>query len=143
MYLSINAYGNLEFKWLGFGLGPSLAISGEAGDFEDLFEQFGTSSSMILIYPNAHLRLGPARFNIQAGISDRYVGVYNPISAHLSLNGILKNKTSVQVGIMNQFSDFPFATAGAFIKVGNSNSFTIIAGGSGASIAMRHDFLND
>ena len=94
-----------------------------------------------LIYPN--LRLGPARFNIQSGISDRYVGLYNPISAHLSLNGFLKNKTWIQVGIMNQFSDFPFATAGAFIKVGNSNSFTIIAGGSGVSIAMRHDFLNE
>ena len=44
---------------------------------------------------------------------------------------------------MNQFSDFPFTTTGAFITVGNSNSLTIIAGGSGASIAMRHDFLND
>ena len=44
---------------------------------------------------------------------------------------------------MNQFSDFPFATPGAFIKLGNSNSLTIIAGGSGASIALRHDFLND
>ena len=137
MYLSINAYGNLEFKWLGFGLGPSLAISGETGGFEELF------NGAFLIYPNAHLRLGPARFNIQAGISDRYVGVYNPISAHLSLNGILENKASIQVGIMNQFSDFPFATAGAFIKVGKSNSFTIMAGGSGASIAMRHDFLNE
>ena len=137
LYLSINAYGNLEFKWLGFGLGPSLAISGETGGFEELF------NGAFLIYPNAHLRLGPARFNIQAGISDRYVGVYNPISAHLSLNGILENKASIQVGIMNQFSDFPFATPGAFITVGKSNSLTIMAGGSGASIAMRHDFLND
>ena len=121
------------------GLGPSLAITGETGGFEELFDD----DMAFLIYPNAHLRLGPARFNIQAGISDRYVGVYNPISAHLSLNGFLKNKTPIQVGIMNQFSDFPFATSGAFIKIGNSNSFTIIAGGSGASIAMRHDFLND
>ena len=69
--------------------------------------------------------------------------MYNPISAHLSLNGILENKASIQVGIMNQFSDFPFATPGAFITVGKSNSLTIMAGGSGASIAMRHDFLND
>ena len=60
-----------------------------------------------------------------------------------ALNGILENKASIQVGIMNQFSDFPFATPGAFITVGKSNSFTIMAGGSGASIAMRHDFLND
>ena len=139
MYLSINAYGNLEFKWLGFGLGPSLAITDEAGVMDDMV--FTSSSSLILIYPNAHLRLGPARFNIQAGISDRYVGVYNPISAHLSLNGFLKNKTPIQLGIMNQFSDFPFATAGAFIKIGNSKSFTIIAGESGASLAMRRDFF--
>ena len=25
-YLSINAYGNLEFKWIGFGLGPLVII---------------------------------------------------------------------------------------------------------------------
>ena len=128
LYLSINAYGNLEFKWFGFGLGPSLA--------------FTSSSSPILIYPNAHLRLGPAKFNLQAGISDRYVGVYNPISAHLSFSGfILKNKTPIQIGIMNQYFEFPFATAGAFIQFGNSKSFTIIAGESGASIALRHNFL--
>ena len=54
---------------------------------------------------------------------------------------ILKNKTSIQVGIMNQSSDFPFATAGAFIRIRNSKSFTIIAGGSGASLAMRRDFF--
>ena len=128
LILSINTYGNLDFKWFGFGLGPSLA--------------FNSSSAPILIYPNAHLRLGTARFNLQAGISDRYVGVYNPISAHLSFSGfILKNKTPIQIGIMNQYFEHPFETAGAFIQFGNSKSFTITAGESGASIALRQNFL--
>ena len=61
------------------------------------------------LLPNFHIRIGPSKFNIQAGLSDRYVGVYNPISAHLSFAGIiLKNKTQIQMGIINQFSEFPF-----------------------------------
>tara|TARA_B100001094_G_C17505271_1_gene472971 strand:+ start:150 stop:299 length:150 start_codon:yes stop_codon:yes gene_type:complete len=43
--------------------------------------------------------------------------------------------------IMNQFFQFPFATAGVFIQFGNSKGFTIIAGESGASIALRRDFF--
>ena len=39
----------------------------------------------IYIYPNAHIRLGPKNFNLQAGISDRYHNIYNPMVAHLSL----------------------------------------------------------
>ena len=79
---------------------------------------------------------------MQAGLSDRYVGVYNPISAHLSFSGfILKNKTPIQIGIINQYFEHPFETAGAFIQFGNSKSFTITAGESGASIALRQNFL--
>ena len=130
LYLSINAYGNLEFKWLGFGLGPSLFFH-------------PSSSSSIVFFPNVHLRLGAESFNVQAGISDRYIGVHNPISLHLSLSGFnFKNKTQIQIGIMNQFSEYVLPTAGAFMKLGNySKSFTIIAGESGASIAINHNFL--
>ncbi len=121
-------------------MGPSLANTDEAGILE-LFELFRTSSSMILIYPNAHLRLGPARLNVQAGISDRYVGLYNPISVHLSLNGFLKNKIPIQMGIINQFSEFPFETAGFFIQAGNPIGLTFLGGASGFSLALSHEFL--
>ena len=88
------------------------------------------------------MRLGSTGFNLQAGISDRYVGVYNPVSAHLSFSGfILKSKIPIQIGIINQYFEHPFATTGAFMQFGSSKSFTIIAGESGASIAMRRDFF--
>ena len=120
----------MEFKWIGFGLGPSLFFH-------------PSSSSSIVFFPNAHLRIGAESFNVQAGISDRYIGVHNPISLHLSFCGSnFKNNTQIQIGIMNQFSEFPLPTAGFFMKLGNySKSFSILAGESGASIAINHDFL--
>ena len=99
-------------------------------------------SEDIGIFPNLHLRIGPPKFNIQAGISDRYVGVYNPISAHLSLGFILKNKIPIQMGLMTQYYDYPLATMGAFFQYnGGLINNTFILGPSGASLALRYNFL--
>ena len=122
---SLHAYGNLDYKWIGFGGGPSLFLSTED----------------IGIYPNLHLRIGPPKFNIQAGISDRYVGVYNPLSAHLSLGFILKNKIPIQMGLMTQYYESPGATGGFFLQAGNPIGTTLIVGESGASFALRYNFL--
>ena len=128
-YSSVSAilhlYINHNFKNFGFGGGPNFFIL--SGDID--------------IFPNLHLRIGPSKFNIQAGISDRYVGVYNPISAHLSLGFILKNKIPIQMGIMNQYFEFPGATAGFFLQAGNPIGTTLIVGESGASFALRYNFL--
>ena len=123
---ALHAYGNLDYKWIGFGGGPSLFISSED----------------IGIFPNLHLRIGPPKFNIQAGISDRYVGVYNPLSAHLSLGFLNKNQIPIQMGLMTQYYDYPLATMGAFFQYnGGLINNTLILGPSGASLALRYNFL--
>ena len=134
-YSSVSAilhlYANLNFKWIGFGGGPSLYITPE---------QDG-------VVPNLHLRIGPPKFNIQAGISDRYVGVYNPLSAHLSLGLLNENQIPIQMGLMTQYSHFPIATTGFFFQIGNPHRFygsigtTLIFGESGASLALKYNFL--
>jgi prolipoprotein diacylglyceryltransferase len=128
-YSSVSAilhlYINHNFKNFGFGGGPNFFIL--SGDID--------------IFPNLHLRIGPSKFNIQAGISDRYVGVYNPFSAHLSLGFILKNKIPIQMGLMNQYSEFPGATGGFFLQAGNPKGVTLIFGESGGSLALRYNFL--
>jgi hypothetical protein len=123
---TLHAYGNLDYKWIGFGGGPSLFI---------LSEDIGIS-------PNLHLRIGPPKFNIQAGISDRYVGVYNPLSAHLSLGFLNKNQIPIQMGLMTQYYDYPLATMGAFFQYnGGLINNTLILGSSGGSLALRYNFL--
>ncbi|MBT3590964.1 MAG: hypothetical protein HN514_09440, partial [Candidatus Marinimicrobia bacterium] len=122
----LHAYGNLDYKRIGFGGGPSLFISSED----------------IAIFPNLHLRIGPPKFNIQAGISDRYVGVYNPLSAHLSLGFLNKNQIPIQMGLMTQYYDYPLATMGAFFQYnGGLINNTLILGSSGGSLALRYNFL--
>jgi hypothetical protein len=124
---ALHAYGNLDYKWIGFGGGPSLFILSE--------EDIG-------IFPNLHLRIGPPKFNIQAGISDRYVGVYNPLSAHLSLGFLNKNQIPIQMGLMTQYYDYPLATMGAFFQYnGGLINNTLILGSSGGSLALRYNFL--
>ena len=124
LLIALHMYGNLNYKWIGIGGGPSVL------------------SKEPYLLPNFHIRIGPSKFNIQAGLSDRYVGVYNPISAHLSFAGIiLKNKTPIQMGIINQFSEFPFETAGFFIQAGNPMGLTFLGGPSGFSLALSHEFL--
>jgi len=129
-YSSVSAilhlYANLNFKWIGFGGGPSLYITPEHDG----------------VFPNLHLRIGPPKFNIQAGISDRYVGVYNPISAHLSLGFLNKNQIPIQMGLMTQYYDYPLATMGAFFQYnGGLINNTLILGPTGASLAIRYNFL--
>jgi len=128
-YSSVSAilhlYINHDFELIGFGGGPNFFIL--SGDID--------------IFPNLHLRIGPPKFNIQAGISDRYVGVYNPLSAHLSLGFILKNKIPIQMGLMTQYYEFPGATGGFFLQAGNPIGTTLIVGESGASFALRYNFL--
>ena len=134
-YSSVSAilhlYINLNFKWIGIGGGPSLFLSSED----------------TAIFPNLHLRIGPPKFNIQAGISDRYVGVYNPLSAHLSLGALYKNQIPIQMGLITQYSQFPIATTGFFFQIGNPHRLygsigtTLIFGKSGASLAIKYNFL--
>ena len=128
-YSSVSAilhlYINHDFELIGFGGGPNFFIL--SGDID--------------IFPNLHLRIGPPKFNIQAGISDRYVGVYNPLSAHLSLGFILKNKIPIQMGLMTQYYESPGATGGFFLQAGNPIGTTLIVGESGASFALRYNFL--
>ena len=129
-YSSVSAilhlYANLNFKWIGFGGGPSLYITPE---------QDG-------VVPNLHLRIGPPKLNIQAGISDRYVGVYNPLSAHLSLGLLNENQIPIQMGLMTQYYDYPLSTMGAFFQYnGGLINNTFILGPSGASLALRYNFL--
>ena len=119
---SLHAYGNLDYKWIGFGGGPSLFLSTED----------------IGIYPNLHLRIGPPKFNVQAGLSDRYIGVYSPFSAHLSLGFLNKN----QMGLMMQFINQPLETMGVFFQHnGGLINNTLILGPSGGTLALRYDFL--
>ena len=119
---SLHAYGNLDYKWIGFGGGPSLFLSTED----------------IGIYPNLHLRIGPPKFNVQAGLSDRYIGVYSPFSAHLSLGFLNKN----QMGLMMQFINQPLETMGVFFQHnGGLINNTLILGPSGGSLALRYNFL--
>ena len=122
---------NIDYKWIGFGGGPSLFLSTED----------------IGIYPNLHLRIWPPKFNIQAGISDRYVGVYNPLSAHLSLGALYETQIPIQMGLITQYSQFPIATTGFFFQIGNPHRLygsigtTLIFGKSGASLAIKYNFL--
>ena len=119
---SLHAYGNLDYKWIGFGGGPSLFLSSED----------------IGIFPNLHLRIGPPKFNVQAGLSDRYIGVYSPFSAHLSLGFLNKN----QMGLMMQFINQPLETMGVFFQHnGGLINNTLILGPSGGTLALRYDFL--
>ena len=123
---ALHAYGNLDYKWIGFGAGPSLFIL--SGDID--------------IFPNLHLRIGPSKFNIQAGISDRYDGVYNPLSAHLSLGFLNENQIPIQMGLMTQYYDYPLETMGAFFQYnGGLINNTLILGSSGGSLALRYNFL--
>ena len=125
---SLHAYGNLDYKWIGFGGGPSLFLS--------------TEDPVIGIYPNLHLRIGPPKFNVQAGLSDRYVGVYNILSVHLSLGFLIKNQIPIQMGLMPQYYNYPLETMGAFFQYnGGLKNYTLILGPSGWTFALRSDFL--
>jgi hypothetical protein len=96
------------------------------------------STEDIGIYPNLHLRIGPPKFNVQAGLSDRYIGVYSPFSAHLSLGFLNKN----QMGLMMQFINQPLETMGVFFQHnGGLINNTLILGPSGGTLALRYDFL--
>ena len=92
-------------KFIGFGLGLSGVLAKDLGIFSDLGDIIGDSglARMLLIYPNAHIRLGPKSFNLQAGISDRYHNIYNPMVAHLSLGF----KNNLRIGVTNPISRFP------------------------------------
>ena len=74
----------------------------------------------LFIYPNAHIRLGPKNFNLQAGVSDRYHNIYNPMVAHLSLG--LKN--NLRIGVTNQTPDFPLMTVSFFLS--DKNKYFIV-----------------
>jgi hypothetical protein len=109
---------------------------------EDLFLQEELLLLLIAIFPNLHLRIGPPKFNIQAGISDRYVGVYNPLSAHLSLGFLNKTQIPIQLGLMTQYYDYPLETMGTFFQYnGGLKNYTLILGSSGGSLALRYNFL--
>ena len=105
---------------MGFGLGLSgvlardLGIFFDLGDIHKIIEDSGLAR-MLLIYPNAHIRLGPKSFNLQAGISDRYHNIHNPMVAHLSLGF----KNNLRIGVTNQSPDFPIMTAGFFVSSNN------------------------
>jgi hypothetical protein len=128
----------MEVKFVGFGLGLSGVLARDLGIFEDfdivdIFEDVGLGK-MLFIYPNSHIRLGPKSFNLQAGISDRYHNIYNPMVAHLSLGF----KNNLRIGVTNQTPDFPLMTAGFFLST-NNNYFML--GPSGASYGLRYNFL--
>jgi hypothetical protein len=53
----------------------------------------------------------------------------------------LKNKIPIQMGLMNQYSEFPSATGGFFLQAGNPKGVTLIFGESGGSLALRYNFL--
>ena len=113
---------------MGFGLGLSGVLARNLTIFK-----FGKVEKLF-IYPNAHIRLGPKNFNLQAGVSDRYHNIYNPMVAHLSLG--LKN--NLRIGVTNQTPDFPLMTVSFFLS--NKNKY-IIFGPSGVSYGLRHNFL--
>lgn len=121
LLIALHMYGNLNYNWIGIGGGPSVF-------FEEPY-----------LLPNFHIRIGPSKFNIQAGLSDRYVGVYNPLSFNLSIGSKLENYPSVNLGIMNQYSEN--SKSGFFIQTGNPIGLTLLAGPSGFSLALRHDFF--
>ena len=126
---SLHLYTNTDESLAGFGLGISSLISAfPTPVFDNLYTESG-----ILIYPNFHLRIGPRNFNLQAGISDRYHNILNPMAAHVSLG--LKN--NVRVGLTNQTPEYPLMTAGFFID--NNKSYFMV-GGSGISFGKKINF---
>ena len=126
--LSLHSYKNIDLKFIGFGLGLSGVLARNLTIFK-----FGKVEKLF-IYPNAHIRLGPKNFNLQAGVSDRYHNIYNPMVAHLSLG--LKN--NLRIGVTNQTPDFPLMTVSFFLS--DKNKY-FIAGPSGFSFGLRHNFL--
>jgi prolipoprotein diacylglyceryltransferase len=125
--LSLHAYKNIDWRLAGFGLGISGAIGGSG-----MVSDFSTKSG-VLIYPNAHLRIGPKRFNLQAGISDRYHNIFNPMVAHVSLGF----KNNLRIGVTNQTPEYPLATAGFFMS---SNDTYFMFGSSGISFGQKFHF---
>ena len=97
--------------------------------------EFAYMSGTALIYPNAHLRIGSKRFNLQAGISDRYHNIFNPMVAHVSLGF----KNNLRIGVTNQTPEYPLMTAGFFMS---SNDTYFMFGPSGISYGLKFDFLD-
>ena len=126
--LSLHSYKNIDLEFIGFGLGLSGVLARNLTIFK-----FGKVEKLF-IYPNAHIRLGPKNFNLQAGVSDRYHNIYNPMVAHLSLG--LKN--NLRIGVTNQTPDFPLQTVSFFLS--DKNIYSIF-GPSGVSFGLRHNFL--
>ena len=137
--LSLHSYKNIDMEFLGFGLGLSGILARNLGIFEefdivDIFEDVGMGK-MLFIYPNAHIRIGSKDFNLQAGVSDRYHNIYNPMVAHLSLGF----KNNLTIGVTNQTPDFPIMTASFFLTK-NNNYFMF--GPSGISYGLKFNFLD-
>ena len=126
--VSLHYYKNIDLRFVEFGLGLSGVLARNLYIFE-----FGKVEKLF-IYPNAHIRLGPKNFNLQAGISDRYHNIYNPMVAHLSLG--LKN--NLRIGVTNQTPDFPLMTVSFFLS--DKNKYFIV-GPSGFSYGLRHNFI--
>ena len=125
--LSLHSYKNIDLKFIGLGLGLSGVLARNLTIFK-----FGKVEKLF-IYPNAHIRLGPKNFNLQAGVSDRYHNIYNPMVAHLSLG--LKN--NLRIGVTNQTPDFPLMTVSFFLS--DKNKYFIF-GPSGFSYGSKFSF---
>ena len=133
---SLHSYKNIDLKFIGFGLGLSGVLARDLGIFSDWMDDISKDTGlarMLFIYPNAHIRLGPKGFNLQAGISDRYHNIYNPMVAHLSLGF----KNNLRIGVTNQSPDFPIMTAGFFVS---SNNIYFMLGPSGISYGSKFSF---
>tara|TARA_A100001035_G_C27743968_1_gene483029 strand:- start:162 stop:1391 length:1230 start_codon:yes stop_codon:yes gene_type:complete len=133
---SLHSYKNIDLKYMGFGLGLSGVLARDLGIFSDWMDDISKDTGlarMLFIYPNAHIRLGPKGFNLQAGISDRYHNIYNPMVAHLSLGF----KNNLRIGVTNQSPDFPIMTAGFFVS---SNNIYFMLGPSGISYGSKFSF---
>ncbi len=126
---SLHLYKNIDKRSVGIGWGLSSLIA----DFPtpliaDLYTQSG-----ILIFGNWHLRIGPRSFNLQAGTSDRYHNMLNPMATHVSLG--LEN--NVRIGIAIQTPEYPLLTTGFFI---DNNKSYFMAGPSGISSGIKFKF---
>jgi len=115
--VALHLYRNIEFKWIGFGGGPSLFYLGDEGGG---------------IIPNFHLRLGNSKFNIQAGLNDRYVGYHNPLASHLSI----RFGKNFGLGIMNQSGSLE--TMAPYVQSSTGQMKSIFSfGPTGASLALK------
>ena len=127
---SLHSYKNIDLRLVGFGLGLSGVIARKFTMPDDC-----CIGKILFIYPNTHIRLGPKSFNLQAGISDRYHNIHNPIVAHLSLGF----KNNLRIGVTNQSPDFPLMTPGFFLSK-NNNYFML--GPTGFSYGLKFSFLD-